>query len=144
MIDTDDGYIREILQKSRVIAVVGLSRKPDRPSHGVARYLQEVGYRIIPVNPNLTGVVLGEQVYPDLLSIPEPVDLVDIFRRAEDVSPVVEEAIRIGAPAVWMQLGIMNEEAAEKAREAGLQVVMDRCTLVEHRKLRLSGVHQPG
>jgi uncharacterized protein len=139
MIDTHSGSIPEILEKSRVIAVVGLSRKPDRPSHGVARYLQEVGYRIIPVNPNLTGMVMGEQAYPDLLSIPEPVDLVDIFRRAEDVSPVVEEAIRIGARTVWMQLGITNEEAAEKAREAGLQVVMDRCTLVEHRKLRLIG-----
>jgi predicted CoA-binding protein len=139
-----DKRMLAILQNSRVIAVVGLSRKPDRPSHGVARYLQEEGYRIIPVSPNLNGMVLGEQSYPDLLSIPEPVDLVDIFRRAEDVSPVVEEAIRIGAQAVWMQLGITNEQAAEMAREAGLQVVMDRCTLVEHRRLRLSGALQVG
>lgn len=137
-------HIPEILQKSRVIAVVGLSRKPDRPSHSVARYLQEEGYRIIPVNPNLSGMVLGEQAYPDLLSIPEPVDLVDIFRRAEDVSPVIEEAIRIGAQAVWMQLGITNEQAAEMAHEAGLQVVMDHCTLVEHRRLRLSGALPAG
>ncbi|MDA1215257.1 MAG: CoA-binding protein [Chloroflexi bacterium] len=141
---TANGPIQKILQENRVIAVVGLSRKPDRPSHGVARYLQEEGYRIIPVSPNISDTVLGEQTYPDLLSIPEPVDVVDIFRRSEDIPPVVEQAIRIGAKAVWMQLGIINEEAEEMARAAGLDVVMDHCMLVEHRKLRLSGALQAG
>jgi hypothetical protein len=136
--------IQKILQESRVIAVVGLSRADDRPSHEVARYLQEEGYRIIPVSPNLRGMVLGEQAYPDLLSIPGSVDVVDIFRRSEDVPPVIEQAIRIGAKAVWMQLGIMNEEAAEMACAAGLNVIMNHCIMVEHRKLHLSGALQPG
>jgi hypothetical protein len=136
--------IQKILQESRVIAVVGLSRADDRPSHEVARYLQEEGYRIIPVSPNLRGMVLGEQAYPDLLSIPGSVDVVDIFRRSEDVPPVIEQAIRIGAKAVWMQLGIMNEEAAEMACAAGLNVIMNHCIMVEHRKLHLSGALQSG
>ena len=127
--------IDELLTGSRTIAVVGLSDNPARPSHGVARYLQEQGYRIIPVNPQLTGPVLGEQPYPALEEVPEPVDLVDIFRRPADVPPVVDAAIAIGASAVWMQLGVVNEGAAQKAREAGLSVVMDRCTAIEHRAM---------
>ena len=125
---------QEILEQSKVIAVVGLSPKPHRDSHGVAKYLQEQGYRVVPVNPR-ADTILGEKVYPDLASIPEQVDVVDIFRKAEDVPPIVDEAIDIGAKAVWMQLGIVNEEAALKARTAGLGVVMDRCMLVEHRNL---------
>ncbi|MBI4186489.1 MAG: CoA-binding protein [Chloroflexi bacterium] len=124
----------DILDSSRVIAVVGLSPKPDRPSHRVASYLKANGYRIIPVNPGVEEV-LGERAYPDLGSIPEPVDVVDIFRRSEEVPAIVEEAIRIGAKVVWMQEGIINEEAAAKAREAGLSVVMDRCMFKEHQKL---------
>ena len=112
-----------------------MSDREDRPSHRVARYLQSQGYRIIPVNPRLEGPVLGEQPYPDLESVPEHVDLVDIFRRAADVPPVVESAIKVGASAVWMQLGIIHEEAAERARGAGLDVVMDHCTSIEHRLL---------
>ena len=112
--------------------MVGLSPKPHRDSHEVAKYLQQNGYRIIPVYPR-TDSILGEKVYPDLKSIPYEVDVVDIFRKSQDVPPVVDEAIKIGAKAVWMQLGIVHEEAAAKARDAGLGVVMDRCMLVEHR-----------
>ena len=125
---------KEILNSSRVAAVVGLSAKPDRPSYRVASYLKENGYKIIPVNP-MTGEILGEVCYPDLSSIPEPVDAVDIFRRAEEVPVIVEEAIRIGARAVWMQEGVINEQAATRAKEAGLLVVMDRCMFKEHQKL---------
>lgn len=136
--------IEGILSKAKVIAVVGLSDREDRPSHTVARYLQSQGYRIIPVNPNLKAPVLGEQSYPDLESVPGPVDLVDIFRRPIDVPPVVDWAIKIGAPAVWMQLGIVHEEAAQRARAAGLDVVMDRCTAIEHRRLvRLGRLSKP-
>jgi predicted CoA-binding protein len=124
----------DILHCYRTIAVVGLSSKPDRPNYGVARYLQQQGYRIIPVNPNETEV-LGERAYPDLLSVPEPVEIVDIFRRSEFVPEVVEQAIAIGAKAVWMQDGVVHEAAAERAREAGLLVVMDRCTARERRRL---------
>ena len=131
--------IREMLEQSRVIAVVGLSARADRPSHDVAKYLQEQGYRIVSVNPNLQERVLGEQPYPDLDSVPYKVDIVDIFRRSEEVPDVVEAALRIGAPAVWIQLGIINEDAAEKARAAGVQVVMDRCIKVEHNALLSSG-----
>ena len=126
--------VRDILEKSKVIAVVGLSPKPERDSHEVAKYLQDQGYRIVPVNPR-ADTILGEKSYPDLASIPGKVDVVDIFRRSDDVPPVVDQAIDIGAKAVWMQLGIVNEDAAAKAREAGLGVVMDRCMLVEHRNL---------
>lgn len=126
-----------------MIAVVGLSGREDRPSHTVAKYLQSQGYRIIPVNPRLEGPVLGEQPYPDLGSVPEHIDLVDIFRRPVDVPPVVDSAIEVGASAVWMQLGIVNEEAAERARQAGLDVVMDRCTAIEHRLL-VGGGRIPG
>ena len=125
----------KILNTYRTVAVVGLSPKPDRPSNHVAKYLKEQGYRIIPVN-TYGGEILGETCYPDLSSIPEPVDVVDIFRRSEAVPPVVEEAIKIGAKAVWMQEGVINEEAAARAEEAGLLVVMDRCMLNEHRKLQ--------
>jgi len=126
--------IEEILKESRTVAVVGLSAKPDRPSHKVAKYLQAHGYRIIPVTPS-GGEVLGEKAYPALSSIPEKVDIVDIFRRSEEVLPVVEEAIGIGARVVWMQESIVNEEAAQKARDAGLKVVMNRCLRKEHKRL---------
>lgn len=127
--------IEEILARSKVIAVVGLSDNPARPSHDVARYLQEQGYRIIPVNPKLQEPVLGEKPYPNLEAVPGHVDLVNIFRRSVDVPPVVESAIAIGASAVWMQLGIIHQEAAGRAEAAGLDVVMDRCTKIEHRRL---------
>ena len=127
----------KILNTYRTVAVVGLSPKPDRPSNHVANYLKEQGYRIIPVN-TYAGEILGETCYPDLSSIPEPVDVVDIFRRSEAVPPIVEEAIKIGAKAVWMQEGVINDEAAARAKEAGLLVVMDRSMLKEHRKLQIS------
>jgi predicted CoA-binding protein len=124
----------EILKTSKYVAVVGLSPKANRPSLKVAAYLKEQGYRIIPVNPQ-EHEILGELSYPDLDSIPVPVDVVDIFRRSKLVPPIVEEAIKIRAKAVWMQEGVINEDAAERAREAGLKVVMDRCMLKEHKKL---------
>jgi len=127
------GMIPDLLRKSRVIAVVGLSSKQFRPSYGVAEYMQKEGYRIIPVNPHETKV-LGEKAYARLEDVPEHVDIVDIFRRSEFVRPLVDDAIRIGASAVWMQEGVVDDEAAEKARAAGLAVVMDRCILKEHRK----------
>jgi predicted CoA-binding protein len=126
--------ISEILQSARTIAVIGLSGKRYRPSYGVAEYLKRAGYRIIPVNPEETEV-LGEKSYPDLDSIPEPVDVVDIFRRSEFVPEIVEAAIRKGAKVVWMQEGVIHEEAARRAEEAGLAVVMDRCILKDHRRL---------
>jgi len=125
----------EILSSSRVVAVVGLSVKPDRPSYNVASYLKKNGYKIIPVNPK-AGEILGEVCYPDLSSIPGAVDAVDIFRRAEEVPAIVEEAIKIGAKTVWMQEGVINEQAAARAKAAGLLVVMDKCMLKEHQKLR--------
>jgi predicted CoA-binding protein len=125
------GMIPDLLRKSHVIAVVGLSSKKFRPSYGVAEYMQREGYRIIPVNPNEVEV-LGEKAYARLEDVPEHVDIVDIFRRSEFVAPLVEEAIRRGASAVWMQEGVVDEAAAEKARAAGLAVVMDRCILKEH------------
>jgi predicted CoA-binding protein len=126
--------IAEILRSSRTIAVVGLSSNPMRPSNGVAEYLKRAGYRIIPVNPRETEV-LGEKCYARLEDVPEKIDMVDIFRRSEYVPEIVESAIRVGAKAVWMQEGVIHEEAADRARNAGLAVVMDRCTLKEHRKL---------
>ena len=125
--------ITKILRESKTIAVVGLSSNPMRPSHEVTEYMQRAGYRIIPVNPNETEV-LGEKSYTRLEDVPEKVDVVNIFRRAEEVPPVVESAIRVGARVVWMQFGIENEEAAERARAAGLAVVQDACILIEHRK----------
>ena len=130
--------IQAILATSKTIAVVGLSDRPDRPAHSVPAYLQQQGYRIIPVNPNLRQA-LGEAAYPSLLEVPEPVDVVQIFRRSEDVPPVVEDAIRIGAKVVWMQSGIVHEQAAERARQAGLQVVMDTCMRTTHQAMRLRG-----
>ncbi|HEY82948.1 MAG TPA: CoA-binding protein [Dehalococcoidia bacterium] len=124
----------KILSEYRNVAVVGLSPKPERPSYHVASYLAEQGYNIIPVNPKAPEI-LGKTSYPDLSSIPEAVEVVDIFRRPEEVMPIVEEAIKIGAKAVWMQEGIINEAAAAKAREAGLMVVMDKCMLKEHQRL---------
>ncbi|MFC1900138.1 CoA-binding protein [Chloroflexota bacterium] len=124
----------EILKESRVIAVVGLSANPERPSNSVALYLKENGYKIIPVNPN-EEVILDETCYPDLSSIPGKVDVVDIFRRSEDVLPIAEEAVKIGTKAVWMQEGVVNEEAKDHAAKAGLKVVMDKCMLKEHQKL---------
>jgi uncharacterized protein len=126
--------IAEILQQSRIIAVVGLSGKRFRPSFGVSEYMQRAGYRIIPVNPE-ESEVLGEKSYPDLDSVPEAIDIVDIFRRSEFVPEIVEAAIRKGAKAIWMQEGVIHEEAARRAAEAGLDVVMDRCILKEHRRL---------
>jgi uncharacterized protein len=126
--------IHALLTGARTIAVVGLSGKRYRPSYGVAEYLQRAGYRIIPVNPEETEV-LGEKCYPTLDAVPVPVDIVDIFRRSEFVPGIVEAAIRIGARAVWMQEEVVHEEAARRATEAGLAVVMDRCILKDHRRL---------
>jgi hypothetical protein len=125
--------VSEILKTSRTIAVVGLSGKQQRPSHGVSRYLQSAGYRIIPVNPSETEV-LGEKSYAQLEDIPERVDIVDIFRRSDAVPAIVDAAIRIGARGVWMQEGVMHPEAAEKARRAGMFVIMNTCILKEHIK----------
>jgi predicted CoA-binding protein len=129
--------ISELLHSSRTIAVVGLSAKRYRPSFGVAEYMQSAGFRIIPVNPFETDV-LGEKAYADLASVPEQIDIVDIFRRSEFVAEIVDTAIRIGAHAIWMQEGVVHEEAAAKARAAGLEVVMDRCILKEHRRMLVS------
>lgn len=126
--------VSEILHTSRTIAVVGLSGKRYRPSYGVAEYLKRAGYRIIPVNPEETEV-LGERAYPDLESIPEPVDIVDVFRRSEFVPEIVEAAIRKGAKLIWMQEGVRHEAAAARAEAAGVAVVMDRCILKDHRRL---------
>jgi predicted CoA-binding protein len=127
--------IDAILRSCRTIAVVGLSGKRYRPSYGVAEYMQKAGYRIIPVNP-LESQVLGEKCYPDLDSVPDAVDIVDIFRRSEFVPEIVEAAIRKGAKVIWMQEGVVHEEAAERAGKAGLVVIMDRCILKDHRRLR--------
>jgi len=130
--------IPDLLRSSRTIAVVGLSSRRTRPSFGVAEYLQRAGYRIIPVNPRETQV-LGETCYPDLDAVPQPVDIVDIFRRSECVPEVVEAAIRVHAKAIWMQEGVVHEEAAAQARAAGLAVVMNRCILKDHRRLLFQG-----
>ncbi|MGE0103712.1 MAG: CoA-binding protein [Blastocatellales bacterium] len=127
--------ISEILADTRTIAVVGLSSNPMRPSYDVSRYMQQQGYRIIPVNPNESSV-LGEKAYGSLAEVPEPFDLVNIFRRSEEAGHHVDEAIRLGARAVWMQDGVIDEEAAGRAIQAGLKVVMDRCLLREHARRR--------
>lgn len=132
--ETEAATIEKILRQSRTIAVVGLSSDPFRPSHGVAQYMQSAGYRIIPVNPNKTEV-LGEKAYASLEEVPEKIDIVDIFRRSEFVPPVVESAIQVGAKAVWMQEGVIHQQAARRAQESGIAVVMDRCILKEHRRL---------
>lgn len=126
--------VEHILRHSQTVAVVGLSNDPARPSNRVGRYLQSAGYRVIPVNPR-ADEVLGEKSYPDLASIPEKVDVVDVFRRPSQVMLHIEEAIAIGAPAVWLQERVINREAAARAREAGLRVVMDRCMAKEHSRL---------
>ncbi len=131
---SDFAEIKEILAQTQTIAVVGLSPKENRPSNDVARYLQKAGYTIIPVNPGQSEI-LGEKCYQSLLEIPEEIDIVDIFRRPEDVGPVVDQAIKIGAKVVWMQEGIVNEEAAANARAEGLTVIMDRCLKVDHANL---------
>jgi uncharacterized protein len=126
--------ISEILHSARTIAVVGLSGKRYRPSYGVAEYMKSAGYRIIPVNPQETQV-LGETCYADLDSVPDQIDIVDIFRRSEFVPEIVEAAIRKGARVIWMQEGVVHEEAARRAEAAGLIVIMDRCILKDHRRL---------
>lgn len=123
--------IKRILDECRTIAVVGLSSKPTRPSHGVAGYMQRAGYRIIPVNPNETEV-LGENSYRSLAEVPEKIDLVDVFRRSEEAGTAVDEAIAVRAKAVWLQEGVIDHDAAQRALDAGLLVVMDRCWLKEH------------
>jgi uncharacterized protein len=124
--------IREILKRSKTIAVVGLSSSPLRPSHGVSAYMQTHGYKIIPVNPDIHGA-LGEKSYPSLMEVPDKIDMVNIFRRPEFVEEIVDQAIHLKIPAVWMQEGVINEKAAEKARKAGMFVAMDLCILKEHR-----------
>lgn len=124
--------ITKLLQRSKTIAVVGLSCNPLRPSHGVSAYLQSHGYQIIPVNPNIAEC-LGEKAYASLLDVPDTIDIVDIFRRPEFVEEVVDQAIQLKVPAIWMQEEIVHEKAADKARKAGIFVVMDRCILKEHR-----------
>lgn len=131
---SETAAIAALLGTARTIAVVGLSPKRWRPSYGVSEYMQRAGYRIIPVNPELTEA-LGEKCYPDVDAVPDPIDIVNIFRRSEFVPEIVDAAIRVGAKAVWMQEGVVHEKAAAKARAAGLTVVMDRCLLKEHRKL---------
>lgn len=130
----NDQMMKDILLSARTIASVGLSSNMEKESYWIVSYLKEQGYRIIPVNPT-ADQILGEKAYPDLESIPEKIDVVQVFRRSEDVPPVVDSAIKIGAKVVWMQEGIVNEDAAQKAREAGLQVVMDACMRMTHRRL---------
>jgi len=129
-----DGTLKELLRNCRSIAVVGLSAQPDRPSHRVAAYLQAQGYQVIPVNPQL-DTVLGERCYPDLAAIGQPVDLVDVFRKPQDCLPVAQAAVALGAKALWLQLGVVDEAAARTAQAGGLTVVMDRCLMVEHARL---------
>jgi predicted CoA-binding protein len=130
MKQTDPIY--ELLSRVKTIAVVGLSDSPLRPSHGVSAYMQAQGYRIVPVNPEIAEA-LGQKSYPSLLDVPEKIDLVDVFRRPEFVDEIVEQAIQLKIPAIWLQEEVINERAAEKARKAGMFVVMDRCILKEHR-----------
>ena len=131
---TKDAEIRALLRDARTIAVVGLSDRPDRDSYRVARYMQHQGYRIIPVNPTIRSV-LGEESLPGLTAVGEPVDIVDVFRRPEHLSAIVEDAIRLGARALWTQLGVVHDAAVARASAAGLLTVVDRCLLVEHRRL---------
>lgn len=130
----NDQMMKDILLSTKTIASVGLSSNPGKESYGIVQYLKSQGYRVIPVNPTAEEI-LGEKSYPDLESVPEKIDVVQVFRRPGDVPPIVESAIKVGAKTVWMQEGIVNEEAAQTAREAGLQVVMDACMRVTHRRL---------
>lgn len=132
---TDQVHIDALLKATRTIAVVGISDKPHRASHEVAHYLLDAGYRIIPVNP-VVKEVLGLTCYPDLASVPEPIDMVDVFRRGEEIGPIVDAAIAVGAKSLWLQLGVINEPEAERASVAGLQVVMDRCVKIDHARMR--------
>ena len=131
----DADEIKRILEESRNVAVVGLSDSPFRTSHAIASAIQKAGYRIFPVNPNLTGPVLGEEPYATVEEIPEPIDIVDVFRRSEKVPPVAEDAVVAGAKVLWLQSGVINAEAARYAEEYGLTVVMDRCIKVDHAML---------
>lgn len=142
----DDAYLRDILARVRTIAMVGASPDWNRPSNFAMKYLQSKGYRVIPVNPRAAGgTILGETVYAALKDVPGPVDMVDIFRNSEAAGPIVDEAIEIGAPVVWMQLGVRNDEAARRAEAHGIQVVMDRCPKIEygrlHGELSWSGIN---
>jgi len=138
---TDSRDIAELLQTVRTIAMVGASDRPDRPSNGVMKFLQGHGYRVIPVNPTITGEhVHGEYVWRELSQIGEPIDMVDIFRRSSEVGPIVDQAIAIGAKAIWMQLGVIDDDAAARAEAAGLQVVMDHCPKIEIMRLGLNKV----
>ena len=138
---TTDDEIRDLLTNTRTIALVGASDRPNRPSYDVMQRLQRHGYRVFPVNPRITGEhIHGEFVWRELDQIGEPIDMVDVFRRSEEVGPVVEEAIRAGAKSVWMQIGVINEEAAARAEAAGLKVVMDRCPKIELPRLRVPRV----
>lgn len=130
----DDQMLKDILVSAKTIASVGLSSNQGKESFWIVKYLKDQGYRIIPVNPT-ADEILGEKAYPDLESVPETIDVVQVFRKPEDVPPVVDSAIKAGAKVIWMQEGIVHEEAAQKAREAGLQVVMDACMRVSHRRL---------
>jgi predicted CoA-binding protein len=140
---TRDEDIAELLANARTIAVVGCSDRPDRPSYGVAAFLQRHGYRMLPVNPSITGErVHGEFVWRDLGQIGVPIDIVDIFRRPIGAGEAIDEAIAVGAKAVWLQLGIVNEEAAARAETAGLKVVMDRCTKIELVRLQIPPIEE--
>ena len=130
----NDKTMKDILLSTKTIASVGLSSNPAKESYGIVRYLKSQGYRAFPVNPT-ADEILGEKSYPNLESVPEKIDVVQVFRKSEDVPPVVESAIKVGAKVVWMQEGIVNEEAAQKAREAGLQVIMDACMRATHQRL---------
>ena len=137
----DDEEIAELLKGARTIAMIGASDRPDRPSYGVMKFLQDQGYRVIPVNPTITGEhVHGEYVWRDLSQVGVPIDIVDIFRNSEAAGEAVDDAIAAGAKAVWMQLGVVNREAAERAEAAGLKVVMNRCPKIEIRRLGLPAV----
>ncbi len=139
----NDEEIAELLTSARTIAMVGASDRPDRPSYGVMKFLQGHGYRVIPVNPQITGEhVHGEFVWRELAQIGEPIDIVDIFRRPEAAGEAVDQAIFAGAKAVWMQLGVVNEEAARRAEEAGLKVVMDRCIKIDVMRLGIPRIEQ--
>ena len=138
---TESRDIAELLKNVRTIAMVGASDRPDRPSNGVMKFLQDHGYRVIPVNPTITGEhIHGEYVWRELSQIGEPIDMVDIFRRSSEVGPVVDQAITIGAKSVWMQLGVVDEEAAARAEAAGLKVVMDHCPKIEILRLGLDRI----
>ena len=138
---TDANEIAELLTSVRTIALVGASDRPGRPSNGVMKFLQDHGYRVIPVNPNITGEhIHGEYVWRELGQIGEPIDMVDVFRRSSEVGPIVDQAISIGAKAIWMQLGVVDDEAAARAEAAGLKVVMDHCPKIEIMRLGLQPV----